>query len=185
MTPHQLIGLAIEVAEEGLAAGELPIGAVVAMGDEIVGRAYTQERALNRRLVHADLLAMIEADQRLGWRKRPEPLVLAVTLEPCLMCLGAAMAMGVQEVSYGLESPSDGAGQVGTVWKPPQPGEEFAQVPTIAGGILRQQCRNLFARYAESAESARNPGMRRWASGLAGLPDQSSGEGRPVGRRVV
>jgi tRNA(adenine34) deaminase len=47
--PHQLLGLAIDVAEEGLAAGELPIGAFVATGDEVVDRAYTQERALNRR----------------------------------------------------------------------------------------------------------------------------------------
>ncbi|MBB6074506.1 hypothetical protein [Streptomyces paradoxus] len=54
MAPHQLLGLAIDVAEEALAAGELPIGAVVVMGDEVVGRAYTQERALNRRLVHAE-----------------------------------------------------------------------------------------------------------------------------------
>lgn len=177
MTPQQLVGLAIEVAEEGLAAGELPIGAVVAMGSEIVGRAYTQEQTLNRRLVHADLLAMIDADQRLGWRERSAPLVLAVTLEPCLMCLGAAMAMGVSEVWYGLESPSDGAADVGTVWQPQHPGEEFTRVPTVGGGILRQQCRKQFERYAEVAE---NPGMRRWASDLASLPDSAArGSVRP------
>ncbi|MEU2284482.1 deaminase [Streptomyces sp. NPDC013178] len=167
MTPHQLLGLAIEVAEEGLAAGELPIGAVVAMGDEVVGRAYTQERALNRRLVHAELLAMTEADQGLGWGQRPEPVILAVTLEPCLMCLGAAMTMGVSKIWYGLESPSDGAGRVSSVWRPQQPEEDFSQVPTVVGGVLRQQCQTLFERYAESATNA---GMRRWASALASLP---------------
>jgi tRNA(adenine34) deaminase len=105
----ELVALAIGVAGEGLAAGELPIGAVVAMGDDVVGRAFTQERGLGRRLVHADLLAMTQADERLGRSRRPRPLVLAVNLEPCLMCLGAAMALGVREVLFALESPGDGA----------------------------------------------------------------------------
>jgi tRNA(adenine34) deaminase len=106
--------LAIDVAEEGLDAGGLPIDAVVATGDEVVGRSYSQERTLNRRLMHAELLALTEADQALGWGLRPEPMILAVALEPCLMCLGAAMTMGVSEICYGLESPSDGAGRVGS-----------------------------------------------------------------------
>ncbi|MEY9996964.1 hypothetical protein ABIE67_008996 [Streptomyces sp. V4I8] len=78
------------------------------------------------------------------------------------------MAMGVSEVWYGLESPSDGAANVGAVWQPLRPGEEFTRVPTIPGGILRRQCRDQFERYAAVAE---DPGMRRWASELASLPD--------------
>src|SRR6266511_2666881 len=66
MTPHDMVGAALSAAEAGLAAGELPIGAVVVMGDEVVGWAYTQDSSRNRRLVHADLLAMITADERLG-----------------------------------------------------------------------------------------------------------------------
>jgi tRNA(adenine34) deaminase len=112
--PHQLLGLAIDVAEEGLDAAELPLDGFLATGDEVVGRAYTQERTLNRRLVHAELLALTEADQALGWGLRPEPMILAVTFEPCLMCLRAAMTMGVSEICYGRESPSDGAGRVGS-----------------------------------------------------------------------
>ncbi|MGC9540377.1 deaminase [Streptomyces sp. UG1] len=128
----------------------------------------TQEQALGRRLVHADLLAMIEADQRLGWRRRTGPLTLAVSLEPCLMCLGAAVALGVNQIWYGLESPSDGAAEVLTQWEPLQPGEEFARVPAIGGGILRHLCREQFERYAAMAK---NTGMRRWASNLASLPE--------------
>ncbi|MFB6391913.1 nucleoside deaminase [Polymorphospora lycopeni] len=107
MTPDEMVRAALEVAEAGLAAGEQPIGAVVVMGDEIIGRAYTQEKARGRRLVHADLLAMIEADEALGWRRRPHPLRLAVNLEPCVMCLGTAMALRVDEVYFALESPDD------------------------------------------------------------------------------
>jgi tRNA(adenine34) deaminase len=59
MSPDELVTLAIEVAEEGLGAGELPIGAVVALGDEVIGRSFARERTEQRRLVHADQLALV------------------------------------------------------------------------------------------------------------------------------
>lgn len=74
VSPDEMIAAAIQVAGDGLAAGELPIGAVVVMGDDIVGRTFTREKAEGRRLVHADLLAMTEADRSLGWTQRPAPL---------------------------------------------------------------------------------------------------------------
>lgn len=163
LTPDELLGLALAVAEEGLGAGELPIGAVVTMGDDVVGRAYTQERAQGRRLVHADLLAMEHADRRLGWGARPAPLVLAVTLEPCLMCLGAAMALGVAEVYYGLEAPSDGAAGVAAVWQPAELDMSFSHLPALIGGVRRLECRELFGRYAETAPEG---GLRRYAKRL-------------------
>jgi tRNA(adenine34) deaminase len=70
MTPEEMVGEALAVAAEGLAAGEHPIGAVVVLGDEVVGRAHTSEKTAGRRLVHADLLAMTQADATLGWRRR-------------------------------------------------------------------------------------------------------------------
>jgi len=63
------VSLAVETAAEGLAAGEMPIGAVVVSGDQILGRAFTQERVLGRRLVHADLLALSQADATLGFER--------------------------------------------------------------------------------------------------------------------
>lgn len=168
MTPDELIALALEVSEEGLRAGELPIGAVVAMGDEILARAYTQERTQQRRLVHADLLAMHQADQRLGWGSRTRPLTLAITLEPCLMCLGAAMTLGVSQIYYGLEAPDDGAAGLVTKWRPGRQTLPFTRVPTVAGGYLRRDCREQFERYAATATDG---GLRRYAVDLAALPD--------------
>ncbi len=66
VSPDELVELAIEVAEDGLAAGELPIGAVVVLGDEVIGRSFARERGAGRRLVHADQLAMEQADRALG-----------------------------------------------------------------------------------------------------------------------
>jgi tRNA(adenine34) deaminase len=157
-----MVGAALEVAEAGLAAGEQPIGAVVVMGDEILGRAYTQERARGRRLVHADLLAMIEADEALGWRRRQHPLQLAVNLEPCVMCLGAAMALGVNEVYFALESPVDGGAGIAASWTASADAPWFA-APAVVGGIRREESRELFRRYCATAPES---GMRRWAQTL-------------------
>lgn len=166
MTPEEMLEAALEVAERGLAAGELPIGAVVFMGEEIVGSAFTQEVTLGRRLVHADLLAMAEADQHLGWTRRPRPLVLAVTLEPCLMCVGAAMAMGIEQIVFALESPGDGAAAIASGW-PTHPDMPSYVAPDVRGGISRERSRGLFQRYVATA--ADSP-MVRWAQSLADLP---------------
>jgi tRNA(adenine34) deaminase len=162
-----MVSAAIELAEEGLAAGEMPIGAVVVMGDAIVGRAYTQEKARGRRLVHADLMAMIEADEALGWRRRPFPLQLAVNLEPCLMCLGAAMSLRVTEVYFGLESPADGAAGIAASWAAPTEDMPWYAAPAMVGGIRREQCRDQFRRYCDAAPDS---GFRQWASTLADRP---------------
>ncbi|MEU4426802.1 nucleoside deaminase [Actinoplanes sp. NPDC024001] len=167
-TADDLVALALEVSEEGMRAGELPVGAVVVLGEEVLGRAYTQERTQGRRLVHADLLAMEQADRHLGWKPRGRPLVLAITLEPCLMCLGAAMALGVSEVYYGLEAPDDGAGGVAAVWQPARQGMSFSRLPAVTGGYRRRECLDQFRRYAATATNA---SLRQYAESMAALPD--------------
>ncbi|TDO27349.1 tRNA(adenine34) deaminase [Kribbella sp. VKM Ac-2527] len=167
MEPEQLVSMAIEAAEEGLSAGELPIGAVLVSGGEVIGRSFTQEKAQARRLVHAELLAMNAVDRQWGWDERPGPLVLATTLEPCLMCLGAAMTMCVSEIYYALASPGDGASGVAAKWQPAAPDTPFSRLPKLMGGLLSDQVRTLFARYAETATGE---GARQWARGLAEQP---------------
>lgn len=163
-----MVAAAIDVADTGLAAGELPIGAVVVMGDDIVAQSHTRERGVGRRLVHADLLAMIAADERLGNAKRPGPLALAVNLEPCVMCLGAAMTLGVADVFYALESPGDGGAGIAAQWRN-SPDTPFFQVPTMTSGIRRAQARDQFRRYCASAADS---GFKTWARTLADLPDR-------------
>jgi tRNA(adenine34) deaminase len=163
-----MVAAALQAAEDGLAAGELPIGAVVVMGDEIVGRAYTQERHRRRRLVHADLLALTHADEQLGWTRPPHPLCLAVNLEPCVMCLGAAMTLGVTDVYYALESPADGAAAIARSWQPADTSLPGYTAPAMTGGIMRLDSRVLFQRYCRTAPES---GLRRWAQTLADRPD--------------
>jgi tRNA(adenine34) deaminase len=163
-----MVAAAIDVAEAGMAAGELPIGAVVVMGDEIVAQSHTRERGAGRRLVHADLLAMIAADERLGYAKRPAPLALAVNLEPCVMCLGVAMTLGVADVFYALESPGDGGAGIAAQWRD-SPDTPFFRIPTMTAGIRRAQARDQFRRYCATAP---NSGFKAWAQTLADRPDE-------------
>lgn len=165
MEPQELIALAIDVAEDGLRAGELPIGAVVVMGDDVIATAYTQERALKRRLVHADLLALEAADRRLGWAARSGPLQLAVNLEPCVMCIGAAMSMNVADVVFGLESPGDGGSSIAGSWVGSADAPQFT-APRVVGGVQRAVVQEQFRRYARTAAES---GLTRWARTLADL----------------
>ena len=154
---------ALDVAEHGMAAGELPIAAVVVLDDDIVGAAYTQDRTLGRKIVHADLLAMTAADERLGWRRQSSPLTLAVTLEPCVMCLGAAMVLGVSDVYYGLESPADGGSPIAASWQTHHTMPWFS-APTMTAGVLRDRVQDQVRRYLSTATE--ESGFTRWAKSI-------------------
>jgi tRNA(adenine34) deaminase len=162
MTPEEMVGAALEAARAGLAAGEQPIGAVVVLGDEVLAGAFTSEKTLGRRLVHAELLAMTEADEKLGWSRRRHPLRLAASLEPCLMCLGAAMALGVREVYFALESPQDGGAAV-AAHRRTGPEPAWFATPTMTGGIRRAESQDLFRRWCATAPDTP---MRHWAETL-------------------
>jgi tRNA(adenine34) deaminase len=84
------------------------------------------------------------------------------------MCLGAAMALGVARVYYGLEAPDDGAAGVGAVWRPARQSLPASRVPVVAGGYRRRDCREQFERYAAAAPDG---GLRRYAADMAAFPD--------------
>lgn len=165
MSPEAAVGLAIETAEVGLARGEMPIGAVVLLGDVVVGRAHTAEAHQKRRIVHADLLAMEAADSLLGLRPRDEQLTLAVNLEPCLMCLGAAITLRVDRICFGLWSPDDGGVALLRHWKPANELSFFKPPREILGGYSSDRIRDQFRRY--SVDETRPVGMREWCGSLA------------------
>lgn len=102
------MALALEQARIGLDEGELPIGAVLVNDGQAITVAHTCEKAEQRRLVHAELLALDLADRLRPFPGRRSTTVLYTTLEPCMMCMGACINFGVSEVHYALASPTDG-----------------------------------------------------------------------------
>ena len=155
---------ALAVAREGMGAGEVPIGAVVVLDDEVIGRAYTQEKRQRRLIVHADLLALEEADRVLASRRRHARLY--VNLEPCLMCLGAAMTAMIGTVVYGLDSPSDGGVAIAGDWDERRRRDMFPgyEMPEIRGGVRRAESIEMFKEYLALPKP--EDGFRRWVRSL-------------------
>jgi tRNA(adenine34) deaminase len=91
---------------------------------------------------------------------------LFVTLEPCLMCLGAAMSFFLGKIYYGLESPGDGAVALARHWQRDTSAFPAYRLPEVHGGILREESRSLFRQYV--ARHASGP-MWEWARTLAAL----------------
>jgi tRNA(adenine34) deaminase len=160
---EQFMREALKVAAEGLERGELPIGAVVVLDGQVIAAAHTRERAEGRLLVHADLLALEAADRLRPFPGRRRDARLFVTLEPCLMCLGAAMSFFIGGVYYGLESPGDGAVELVRGWPRAEGDFPAYRLPELRGGILREESVELFRAYVERHSSG---AMWEWAKTL-------------------
>jgi tRNA(adenine34) deaminase len=91
---------ALRLAREGADAGEVPVGAVVVIAGEIVGRGWNSPVARNDPTAHAEILALREAAAHVG-NYRLEGAVLYATLEPCAMCAGALVAARVARLVFG------------------------------------------------------------------------------------
>ncbi|PWT97864.1 MAG: tRNA-specific adenosine deaminase [Terriglobia bacterium] len=91
---------ALRLAREGAAGGEVPVGAVVTIGGEVVGRGWNAPIAHQDPTAHAEILAMREAALRIG-NYRLESASLYCTLEPCVMCAGALVAARVSRLVFG------------------------------------------------------------------------------------
>jgi tRNA(adenine34) deaminase len=163
---EQFMRAALAVAAEGLSRGELPVGAVVVLNGAVIASAHTMERSARRLLVHADYLALDAADRLQPFPGRRRDAKLFVTLEPCLMCLGAAMTFGVGEVYYALESPSDGAVALMQQWQRREVDFPSYQAPQTHGGLLRDDAQRLFRTYVAQHSSG---AMWEWARTVAAL----------------
>ena len=100
MTNKEKMRVAIEVAKESLKNGELPVGAVIFRGDEIIAKACSSGEDSAKYLRHAEMKALWEADSiGYSYSERCE-MQLFVTMEPCMMCLGAATSFYISEIFY-------------------------------------------------------------------------------------
>jgi tRNA(adenine34) deaminase len=128
--------LAIREAELALAHDDVPVGAVVAAGDELLGAGRNERERRQDPTAHAEVLALRAAAARLGsWRILGATLY--VTLEPCAMCAGAIVLSRIPRVVYGAPDPKAGAaGSVLDVLAEPR----FNHRPAVVGGLLREEC---------------------------------------------
>jgi tRNA(adenine34) deaminase len=134
---------ALELASEAAAAGEVPVGAVVTLGDEIVAETRNAMRGSNDPTAHAEMEAIRAAGATLG-ASRLDDCTLWVTLEPCAMCAAAISVARLQALRFAAEDPKGGA----VVHGP----RIFAQPtchhrPDVLGGIGEEEASELLRRF--------------------------------------
>lgn len=127
---------ALALAQQAAAAGEVPVGAVVVKDGQIVGRGSNAPISKHDPTAHAEIAAMRDAAQRLG-NYRLVGCELFVTLEPCVMCVGAMFHARIARVVYGARDPKTGS--AGSVL------DLFAEArlnhhASIEGGVLAEEC---------------------------------------------
>jgi len=144
---------ALDQARLALAAGEVPVGAVLVAGGQILARGFNQPISATDPTAHAEVLVLREAARVLKNYRLTDATVY-VTVEPCLMCVGAMVHARVREVVYGAAEPKSGA-LVSTLKALESPGlnHRFA----VTAGVLEDECRSIiqeFFRQKRRAEAA-------------------------------
>jgi len=132
---QRMMSIALERAREAQAHGDVPIGAVVARGDELLAAAGNERELRRDPSAHAEILAIRAAAGALGGWRLPGT-TLYVTLEPCAMCAGAIVLARIPSVVYGAADPKAGAaGSVLDVLAEPA----LNHRPQVTGGVLEEE----------------------------------------------
>jgi tRNA(adenine34) deaminase len=125
---------ALQLAEHAAGHGDVPIGAVVARGDEVLAQAGNERELRGDPTAHAEVLALRQASERLGGWRLLETTIY-VTLEPCPMCAGAITLARVPRLVYGTADPKGGAvGSVIDLFAEPVVNHR----PAVEGGLLAE-----------------------------------------------
>ena len=129
---------ALKLANEATLSGDVPVGAVVVLNGEIIGKGKNKREALSDPTAHAEIEAIKEAAKKLNtWRL--EDCELYVTLEPCPMCAGAIINSRIKKVVFGAYEPKSGclcADSVVNLAALP-----FNHTPEVYGGICEEECK--------------------------------------------
>lgn len=136
MSDEDFMREALALAQQAEMCGEVPVGAVVVMDGIIVGRGWNQPIAAHDPTAHAEVVAMRDAARKIG-NYRLVGCELYVTLEPCVMCVGAIMHARVGRVVYGAADPKTGAcGSVVDLFANANLNHHAVVVP----GVLAEEC---------------------------------------------
>jgi tRNA(adenine34) deaminase len=152
---EELMKSALEEARRARDAGEVPIGAVVSLDGRIVGRGWNHPIGAGDPTAHAEIVAIRDAAARVG-NYRLTGATLCVTIEPCLMCVGALVHARIATLVFGADEPRTGA-IVSTVRGGELPGHNHRF--EIVRGICADECRALMQEFfrGKRATTANRP----------------------------
>ena len=143
LTDKNHMQIALELASQAAAAGEVPVGALVVKGGVIIGRGYNAPISLHDPSAHAEIQAMRDAAQTLG-NYRLVGCTLYVTLEPCAMCCGAIQHARIARLVYGASDPKTGAcgGVINLMTE-----LRLNHHTEVSGGVLAVECGTMLTQF--------------------------------------
>ncbi len=141
------MGHALELARKAEAEGEVPVGAVVVLGDAIIGEGWNRPISTNDPTAHAEIMALRAASLHQANYRLPGS-TLYVTLEPCPMCASAIIHARVGRVVFGAYDPKGGA--AGSKFSLLPPDDRFNHRLECGGGLLEQECGDLLRGFFRS-----------------------------------
>lgn len=153
MTDNDFMQIALDLAQQAAAAGEVPVGAIVVKDGEIIGRGSNAPITTHDPTAHAEIRAMRDAAQYLG-NYRLVGCTLYVTLEPCAMCTGAIQHARIAKLIYGASDPKTGAcGSVVNLMAEPK----LNHHTEISGGVLAVECGTLLSSFFSARRKKAKP----------------------------
>ena len=142
---------ALDEALQAKALGEVPIGAVVVLNGEIIGRGHNRRETFDDPTAHAEMLAIREAAASIGhWRLLETTLY--VTLEPCVMCMGAIILARIPRLVFACRDPRAGAS--GSIYDFSQD-ERLNHRVAVSEGVLGAECSELLSGFFRQLRSER------------------------------
>jgi tRNA(adenine34) deaminase len=140
MDSYYFMAAAYQEALKAFDEGEVPVGAVIERNGRIIGRGYNRIEKLGDATAHAEVIAISAASTHLeDWRLTG--CTLYVTLEPCLMCLGAIMQSRVSAIVYGAKDSR--AGSVDSFFYRQEIERSYRTFPQVTSGIMGEECGEL------------------------------------------
>ncbi|MEJ2472079.1 MAG: tRNA adenosine(34) deaminase TadA [Desulfuromonadales bacterium] len=153
MQPQDLAFMqaAMDEAEKARTKGEVPIGAVIVQQGRIIGRGHNLRETSNDPTTHAEMVAIRQAAETIGhWRLLDTTLY--VTLEPCVMCMGAIILARIPRLVYACRDPR--AGAAGSIYDFAQD-ERFNHQVDLTEGVLGKECSTLLSAFFQELRADR------------------------------
>ena len=158
----QFMRLALSAAQQAASRGEVPVGAVVVSAGEVVGTGYNRREERQSPLGHAEILAIEAAASHLGsWRLNECDIY--VTLEPCIMCVGAILQARIGRLVFGCLDPK--AGAVESLYRLCEDRRLNHQLPAT-GGVLASEAAAMLAEFFQRLRERKQDSQKaeRWPS---------------------
>lgn len=144
------MGLALEEARTAAAEGEVPVGAVLVRGEEVLARSHNLREATGDPTAHAEILALV-AGSKIAGNWRLDGCDLYVTLEPCAMCAGALVNARVRTLIFGTSDPKGGyCGSLGDIVRDSRLNHRVHVISGVQAEECAQVLRRFFARLRDA-----------------------------------